>query len=469
MKILHITLGLPKYRAGGLINYAYSVAMTESKIGHDVTMLYPGHYDMLRRHSRIKKIMQAEHFRVYELINPSFVAVPLGIKNPDLFLKSSDSRMYAEFLQMITPDLVHVHTFMGFHKEFFEELKRFPAPVVFTTHDYYPVCPKTSRVNEKNEICQHENALNCARCNAQARNSILVQYVLQSRWYPLLKRTSFLTNLKKKRKAFMKESADEEKAILPEAEELLDVGIVDKYEELIQQFNRNLSCVDIFHCNSSVTEMIYRNMFTDKEHFILNITSDGINDKRNENKVLPYHDKKIINIGFIGIRNYHKGYWILRDAGEILYSKGYRFQISFYGDEFNLDTRKYPFCKDMGMFPHNKLSDVMSTIDLIVIPSFGFETFGFSALEAVANGVPVIVSSHTGSKDILEGVEQQHIFNPTAEALAKLLEKCLLDPSILDEMQKEQLNLKPIFKMRNHVIQLLDLIKSLIPQLCWGE
>lgn len=462
MKILHITLGIPKYRAGGLINYAYSVAMTESKIGYDVTMLYPGHYDMLRRHSRIKRIVQTEHFKVFELINPSFVAVPLGIKNPDLFLKAGDSRMYAEFLQMINPDLIHIHTFMGFHKELFEELKNFPASVVFTTHDYYPVCPKTSRINEKNEICQHENAFNCAQCNKQARNSIFVQYVLQSRWYPQLKRTAFLTNLKKKRKVFMKESADEEVVVSSEVKETIGMGTVNKYEKLIEQFNKNLSCVDIFHCNSSVTEMIYRDMFTEKKHFILNITSNGIIDMRNGTKVLPYHDKGIINIGFIGIRNYHKGYWILRDAGKILHSKGYKFQISFYGDEFNLDVEKYSFCMDMGMFPHNELPDVMKTLDVMVVPSYWFETFGFSTLEAVANGVPVLVSNHAGSKDILQNISMPHEFTPEPYELSELLEKYLATPELLDQLQKEQQRLSPIFSMKEHVKQLLEEIDGLV-------
>lgn len=461
MKILHITLGIPKYRAGGLISYAYSVAKEESKIGHDVSVLYPGHYDMLRRHTRIKKIEQRENFNVYELINPSFVAVPLGIKNPDLFLQPVGSKVYSDFLQKINPDLVHIHTFMGFHKELFEELKKYPAPVVFTTHDYYPVCPKTSRIDEKNEICSNESALNCAKCNAQGRNSFLVQYTLQSRWYPLLKRTNLLTNLKKKRKDQVK-GINNDMDASTETEEIIDREIVDKYEELIQQFNRNLSCVDVFHCNSSVTEMVYRDKFAEKKHFILNITSDGIKDMRNEKRALPYHDKKIINIGFIGIRNYHKGYWILRDAGEILYSKGYKFQISFYGDEFNIDTRKYSFCMDMGVFPHNELSDVMKTLDVMVVPSYWFETFGFSTLEAVANGVPVLVSNRAGSKDIIQDVSLPHEFEPKTGELAVLLENFIRKPELLDKLQKEQQKLAPTFSMEKHVSQLLEEINRLV-------
>lgn len=461
MKILHITLGIPKYRAGGLISYAYSVAKTESENGHDVSVLYPGHYDMLRKHTRIRKIEQKENLKVYELVNPSFVAVPLGIKSPDLLLQPVGTKVYSNFLQEINPDLVHIHTFMGFHKDLFEELKNFPAPVVFTTHDYYPVCPKTSRINEKNEICSKENALNCARCNAQVRNSFLVQYTLQSKWYPLLKRTNLLTKFKKIRKDQVIETNNDMEAS-PETEELIDRKKVDKYEELIQQFNRNLSCVDLFHCNSSVTKMIYRDMFADKKHFVLNITSEGIKDMRNETRILPYHDKRIINIGFIGIRDYHKGYWILRDAGEILYSKGYRFQISFYGDEFNLNTQRYPFCKDMGMFPHKALSDVMKTLDVMVIPSFWYETFGFSTLEAVANGVPVMVSNHAGSKDILQSISMPHEFEPKPGELAVLLENYIRKPELLDKLQKEQQKLAPTFSMEKHVSQLLEEINCLV-------
>lgn len=461
MKILHITLGIPKYRAGGLISYAYSVAKTESENGHDVSVLYPGHYDMLRKYTRIRKIEQKENLKVYELVNPSFVAVPLGIKSPDLFLQPVGTKVYSNFLQEINPDLVHIHTFMGFHKDLFEELKKFPAPVVFTTHDYYPVCPKTSRINEKNEICSKENALNCARCNAQVRNSFLVQYTLQSKWYPLLKRTNLLTKFKKIRKDQVIETNNDMEAS-PETEELIDRKKVDKYEELIQQFNRNLSCVDLFHCNSSVTKMIYRDMFADKKHFVLNITSEGIKDMRNETRILPYHDKRIINIGFIGIRDYHKGYWILRDAGEILYSKGYRFQISFYGDEFNLNTQRYPFCKDMGMFPHKALSDVMKTLDVMVIPSFWYETFGFSTLEAVANGVPVMVSNHAGSKDILQSISMPHEFEPKPGELAVLLENYIRKPELLDKLQKEQQKLAPTFSMEKHVSQLLEEINCLV-------
>ena len=39
--------------------------------------------------------------------------------------------------------------------------------------------------------------------------------------------------------------------------------------------------------------------------------------------------------------------------------------------------------------------------DVLVAPSIWYETFGFTVLEALSYGVPVIVSDHVGAKDII--------------------------------------------------------------------
>ena len=43
----------------------------------------------------------------------------------------------------------------------------------------------------------------------------------------------------------------------------------------------------------------------------------------------------------------------------------------------------------------------MISADLLVAPSIWYETFGFTVLEALSYGVPVIVSDHVGAKDIV--------------------------------------------------------------------
>ena len=40
------------------------------------------------------------------------------------------------------PDVIHIHTFMGLYAEFLEAAKQLQIKTVFTTHDYYAICPK---------------------------------------------------------------------------------------------------------------------------------------------------------------------------------------------------------------------------------------------------------------------------------------------------------------------------------------
>ena len=43
----------------------------------------------------------------------------------------------------------------------------------------------------------------------------------------------------------------------------------------------------------------------------------------------------------------------------------------------------------------------MSNTDVLIAPSVGYDTFGFTVLEALSYGIPVIVSDHVGAKDIV--------------------------------------------------------------------
>ena len=52
-------------------------------------------------------------------------------------------------------------------------------------------------------------------------------------------------------------------------------------------------------------------------------------------------------------------------------------------------------------FAYSQLGEIMADTDVLVAPSVWYETFGFTVLEALSYGVPVIVSEHVGAKDIV--------------------------------------------------------------------
>lgn len=467
MNILHLTLGIPELRSGGLVSYAYSVAITQARMGHTVSMVYPGNKRLLVKNAEIKKYKMNDCFSIYKIVNPSYVAVPLGVKNPEYIMQSGDRRMYQSFLDTVKPDLVHIHSFMGFHKEFIEEISKREIPIVYTTHDYYPLCPKTSMVDYNKQNCSGAVPDKCARCNADANNSMILQHVLQSEWFPKIKKSKFLKELKRKRKSTVQEAADDNGMSVEKTAGIeLSPELIEQYRKLLQYQTEIFDYVDIVHCNSTITEEIFKPHFGDKKHFVLNITNQGVKDFRKVDIGLPYTmNAGKLNIGFIGIRDFHKGYWILRDAGEILYNKGLQFCITLYGDEFDVDKERYPFCKEKGIFNHNSLPEVMKTLDILVVPGFWYETFGFTAMEAVANSVPVLVSTHTGSKDLLKDVTTPHLFEPDPKSLSELLELYIKNPELLKQIRCEQDNIRLTLSMNEHVTELLGNIDENINEM----
>ena len=60
-----------------------------------------------------------------------------------------------------------------------------------------------------------------------------------------------------------------------------------------------------------------------------------------------------------------------------------------------------PYIKSHGRYTYDELENIFDETDILVVPSIWYETFGFTVLEALSYGVPVIISDTVGSKDIL--------------------------------------------------------------------
>ena len=60
-----------------------------------------------------------------------------------------------------------------------------------------------------------------------------------------------------------------------------------------------------------------------------------------------------------------------------------------------------PYIKVNERYTYNELEKILDETDLLIAPSLWFETFGFTVLEALSYGVPVIISENVGAKDVL--------------------------------------------------------------------
>ena len=136
MKILHYFLGFPPYRTGGLTKYAFDLAKSQVSDGHEVLALWPGRIRSYSAQPFIQEEKKIEGIRSLELVNPLPVSLDEGIRDFEAFTKPCDICVYSSFLEREKPDVIHIHTLMGIHREFLQVANQLMIRTVMTSHDY---------------------------------------------------------------------------------------------------------------------------------------------------------------------------------------------------------------------------------------------------------------------------------------------------------------------------------------------
>ena len=99
----------------------------------------------------------------------------------------------------------------------------------------------------------------------------------------------------------------------------------------------------------------------------------------------------------------------------------------------------------------------MDGIDILVLPSIWHETFGFTVLEAQSYGVPVVVSSNVGAKDLISEGNNGFIFEPNKEALKEKLKYIFdSDKTLLEKMNRYIIDKVEIKTMDAHAKEILN-------------
>lgn len=189
MRILHYTLGLPPYRSGGLTKYSLDLILAQKHKGDNVYILFPGSINMKYPKTTIIKQKTWEQLDVYEIKNPLPIPLLYGIREPKTFINCNniDKHNFIEFLNKISPDIFHVHTLMGLPIEYLQIAKEQGIKLVYTTHDYFGLCPKVNFIDWKDEFCDLPCNEKCLRCNTNAPSTLFLR----------IRNFKFLTLLKK--------------------------------------------------------------------------------------------------------------------------------------------------------------------------------------------------------------------------------------------------------------------------------
>lgn len=383
MNILHYSLGFPPYRTGGLTKFCMDLMKEQVREGDHVSLLWPGEIQLVCKHTTIKKNKMVDGIANFEVINPTPVSYDEGIVDIPAFINPGDLKVYEQFLQFVHPNVIHIHTLMGLHKNFLVAAKKMGIKTVFTTHDFFPICPKVTMFRDGMICPDAATCESCPRCNMTALSLKKIQ-ILQSPVYRKLKDRSLV---KKLRKDHRDEYLSGREIVEGEA-----TRTAEDYRKLRAYYKSLLNLIDVVHYNSSVTKEVYEKYMGERKSTLIPITHGDIQDHR---KKKEFGNK--IRITYLSAQSAAKGYFVLKSVLDELWNIRQDFELNVFFKP--LDDA--PYMKSHERYNYSQLGSIMDNTDVLVQPSVWNETFGYTVIEALSYGVPVIVSNHVGAKDVI--------------------------------------------------------------------
>lgn len=431
MKILHYFLGFPPYRSGGLTKYATDLMEAQRDNGDVVMALWPGRLKFFGKTIKIKKNNEFNSILNYEIINPLPVSLDEGIKIIDKYMVSGNEEIFSCFLEECKPDIIHIHTLMGLHKEFISAAKKKGIKTVFTAHDCFPTCTKVTRFRF-DSACDSADCSKCIKCNLSALPLYKI-YVMQSRLYRRIKSFVFIKIIRKRHRVNF--FALDREPVLPAKTNISELA--NAYEQLRNFYMAILDDIDFIHYNSSVTQTIYSKFIKKDNSNIISITHKDIKDRRKD-RTIEKHDT--LRIGFLAPATPYKGFTVLKKAVDYIWNNQLMdVELKVFSNV--RDIEPYMTVQDEG-YKYEQLEDILHNIDVVIAPSICYDTFGFTVLEALSNGVPVIVSDNVGAKDIIADGGIIVATNSVEDLVKAILSLDFENLILLDENIKKKVKIK---------------------------
>lgn len=437
MKILHYSLGLPPVRRGGLVKYNIDLMLAQSAEKDNVVFLFYPSVSIFHKRHGIRNRGYYENIEVFSLNSSVFVPLLDGISNPEQIFRKDRSDAYknfSAFLKTKQIEVLHLHTLMGLPLECLLAAKDAAVRIIYTTHDYFGICPKVNLINYKGELCADTSGQLCNCCNSNAispRMQVLRDFEL----FHLIK------------------------PVMRHIKRILKVMQINQYENLVsgnyiqlrKYYETCFGLVDMFHFNSKISQAVFCENFRSIVGKVIPITHRDISDQRITRKPAS----EFIRFGFIGDTDLFKGFEMICKALNGIEKIGLsNWSLIVYSNNF-----RNPYAStriiNKGSYSYQNIKSVFDTIDLLIVPSIWKETFSFITLEAISYGLPVLVSENVGAKDIISQYNDEFIFAPDEQSLQNKLLNLIQDNTPILNFN-ETICTKPFdFDMSKHISTIL--------------
>lgn len=232
---------------------------------------------------------------------------------------------------------------------------------------------------------------------------------------------------------------------------------MNPYKDLSEYYKQLFSQIDYYLFNSSISSNVYSKELDEVKGTILPVVLSSISDNRKEKTF----DCENIKLAFIGNTSPYKGYPLLESVlTELLNENISNWTLSVWGGS----EHQHPKCSNIqfrGKYGANDLEQIYAQTDLLIVPSIWKETFSLITLEALSHGVPVLVSSTVGARDIVKQYDESFIFETKINLKEKLI-LLLSDTLYLSSFNSKILDNPWIYDHKSHADQVHLIYEQLI-------
>lgn len=443
--VLTVHQFLPEYFYGTEI-LTFETAKHLKKLGHDV-IVFSGFPDPAQ-------LQEEERFDQYDYdgitvhrFHHSYT--PMGEQTNIMELQYTNHLLAAYFKKFLMdekPDIVHFFHFARLSASMIDVCVELGISTIFTPTDFWIICPTSQLRLPNNHICKGPDkyGINCLRH---------VALLNQTRWVKILK---FLPDFVLSFIVFL----------------VLRHLIVDKkYTPMIKAllYRRNFLIEKVNKIGKIITpSKLMMNILIENGVIPQKIISIpfGLNFSSKNNIKTINKKSEFLKLGFIGSLTEHKGIHILLEAVSKL--KNQNLEVSIYGNP-NDDPKYFAKLKKLagdnsrisflGTFPNHKISEVLSSLDALVIPSLWIENTPLVLYSAQAVKCPIIASDVKGISEIIEHGKNGLLFEMgNSVELEKIISNILEDNNLLKRLSE---NAKAPLRIEVYVEKIVDVYKEL--------
>ncbi|HET6848292.1 MAG TPA: glycosyltransferase [Gaiellales bacterium] len=295
---------------------------------------------------------------------------------------------FAEALDRHRPQVVHVHNLHNLGAALLDEIAERGIPAHYSTHNYWPICPRAYLYTERLELCQGPgDGSGCATCVGSPDRRGHRQRLIEIR-------SRFERGLT---------------SILAVSEAMKRTLVANGYSEQM---------IDVVRQAMPQEESIWRALGAGRQ---------------------PGRAGDELTVGFFGSAYPHKGPSLLVEAAQRCATE---VRVQIHGDApeafeqhlRSLDQRGVvELC---GAFSHEQLAERLAGVDVAVVPSLWWDCAPLVVAECMAGGVPVLASRMGGIPDFVrDGVDGLLFDGRDADDLAVALDRLSSEPGLLEQLQ----------------------------------